>query len=1464
VLLNGARDYTIKEITTTPYSIARVGELQMVSSIATEPLPTDPTATKYRNYVGLNNNIHYVGAVKSNVAFDDVYHDANGNLDSDNASITYKQKKQQYINDFYATYQNGKNTEPQDEAFSTAQNKFNLRNDATSKNMIGLSSGYAMKVQGTYDKDAVGTEGIYYGPVDGVIEMKLIQPILDEGGGYVYADNVHEDKTNFLESTGNFVFPSGLGKGQYVVDDCLLTNYDDITGSPKDAESSEMHYWFLIGNHYFYNLHITGFTYDSASEAKLFNADTSDGLTILEGANPEQLYITGIKWNGHHKDDAKTVADDTYNTNCDIQNGDKDYTLRLSISKVTDDNGIVTEYNYNETAGKSMFADISRTTDLDNGTLKPYGEGSLPDGYKTQSLSYNGDLPTAEMFKSPILSLQLRDAVNNSTGNSEELTAAGYYDKHLSKPDTVQIELRSKPLAWKTYTINLIINYVKGPTHSGNISLANCALPGEYIRINKGVSIDADESFAQNGEYFRIGKVISTDDGDALESGYYTFDTSGEKTSEVLKDKVYVDAEGRYVMIPAYYFMNGYGVQYVYTCNNMNNVEFPVSLDPANRLLVHNYHQMKPKSTFSIDLRLQEALARAKKEEGTFAEPRIYIRDVADMQAFQQFVDTVGVDYPTVNLPGYMDTQDSSKPEEIDVPKYGEYAQFFLQNNVTVQQTSDQADGYYPAPAQFKGTFNGDGNIVHGIDNNLIGNLTGHVYNLGLTTGSIAATKAGEGKIHTSFEYGNLNVYDMNGEPKPYTEEEFHNGTVAYNLNQYYLEARKKMKAAPSTTQAELAEEPMVEYVKNYYANGDYRYARQYNATTGKEYLRTNSNPHYAAEVTSDYDIYTTYHNMAHTVDMSRRVDNTVTNSLWAGFSEAKTESDQMSLDVSLDDKGTTAVAPGTPKYKPLFNAARIDAASGETVVKNDYIFFGQGLQAVPEDYPSAIVSHDVDDMTNRVWRASGFYRTKVDRGFHFNASSNHEVITYVHDPRTTAIDFTGKRDADNAAAIADKPTGMLGAADQDVFYAPTLDLPTAGYHHLEIDEDVTKNLLIYTGSDVSEAHSIAKLTNDATSADGRVVNYGDATAENKILAHQVKGTGSPMTYTDDKLHLVDVEDFNAPIQFTATKAWYERIPETGYVEQAGKAWSSVALPYDVQTATLSDGITRYTDSSGNGVPSVGSATAPQKEISFFYGTTNNPADNNVRNRTVLNHEFWLRSLNEVKSVSGEKRATFKRPAYSIDGRSEDSDVADDAHRGFAAYKPFIVSFPGEQFYEFDMTGQSITFGATSANIAVTDDATTYDERNSYKHYAAFLNNEGTGVYAIDVNGEGSKFEAGKPVYPFRSYLTTGSALAPNSVNADLAADGYILISDDLGKLEKVLDGDMQRDPDGGVSTPSGLHVYGVGQRLVVVSDFATTLPVYTATGALVRVLDVRPGTATYSGFKQGVYVVDRKKIRLR
>ena len=191
------------------------------------------------------------------------------------------------------------------------------------------------------------------------------------------------------------------------------------------------------------------------------------------------------------------------------------------------------------------------------------------------------------------------------------------------------------------------------------------------------------------------------------------------------------------------------------------------------------------------------------------------------------------------------------------------------------------------------------------------------------------------------------------------------------------------------------------------------------------------------------------------------------------------------------------------------------------------------------------------------------------------------------------------------------------------------------------------------------------------------------------------------------------------------------------------------------------------------------------------------------------------------------------------------------------------------------MTGQTITFGADNATVAITDDNVSANATHvgDYYHYGAYLNNSGeTGAYAIKVGGGGDKFENSAAVYPFRSYITTSvTPLAGNSMDIDfnvqssISNGDYILIGDDSSqKLEDVLDGDIERDPDGGITTEQGLRVYGVGQRIVVISDFATTLPVYTATGALVRVLDVRPGTATYSGFKQGVYIVDHKKIRLR
>jgi len=1431
LILNGARDYTINEVSTTPYSIARVGELQMVSSIvSTNDLPTNPTVARYRNYLGLTNNIHYVGAIKSNALFTEDYHDATGVR---TAGTSYKAKKQQYITDWYTALDN--KVQPEDKT------KWQHRNDATAKNLIGISSGYAFKVQNTYTTDEVGTENLFYGPIDGVVEMKLILPISEEGGGYVYADNVHENKTNFLESTGNFVFPIKGGISHYVVDDCLLTNFDELPGTHdtegKNAHLSEIHYWFLAGIHYQYNLHITGYTYDSEDEPITFHADTSDGLTVLDQAQND-LKITSVTWNHYKKKFAgepepNSLYDD------DILNASKDYTLKLSASYSLEGGKVNTKYNEN-----GFYGVITRGANTSE-----------------QELLYKGD--TKPVFSSsPRLAIALEDAVNNSNN-----TLRTYYDDHLARPDTVVIVLASSSDFDRTYTVNLIINYVKGPSYDGNIEVANCALPGEFVRINKNaLIIDSDESFAQNGEFLRIGKLNSGRTG-LEEDAYMTYDTSGEKTSDMLKGKVYSDPAGQYILIPAYYFMDGYGVQYVFTCNNMDNAKFAVDLDPGNILEVHNYHHMKPRGTFDVDLHLAEAVTRAREESETFAQPRIYIKDYEDLQAMQAWVDTVGVlnaehpEYNKVNYDGTVRT----------VPTAGQYAQFFLQNNITVQQHTPLADKYYKSMANFGGMFHGDGHSITGIDTNLFDNITstGQVYNLGLESGSIAGAVETGGAIHNSYEYGNLKVYNIDGSATTYLEdtnleEEFNNGTVAYNLNQYYLEARKyildeEKKGHATPTSADIADQTAVAYLKDYYANGDYQYARR--NTEGSEYLRTDDNPHYMVDVQTGFDTYETFHDKSHPIDEARKVDGSITNSLWTGLSEAESENAQMSLDTSLGDKVATDGATATPKYKPLFNAAKNYDGASTTVVKNDYIFFGQNLQATPEVHPSTITSHEVANMTNRVYRASGFYQSKVDKGFHFNASGDAQrIITYVHDPKTTAIDFTGKRDTENAASIPS--AGLLDVANsQKIYYAPALDLPPA-FYAMRMDAGVTQNLLVYTDDHTGDANTIAKVA-------ATTLNYTDDTDERDIKGHHVIGTGSPIdTYTAANMHLVDMEDFNAPVQFTATKAWYVRNPstETGYVNEAGKAWSSVSLPFTVETATLSDGIERHRDAYNNG------DAGTQTDITYFYGSDANASTDKAH--TILNHEFWLRNMTAVATSAGVTKATFKRPAYSIDGKSQYSDDANDSYRSFAAYKPFIVSFPGSKFYEFNMEGQTITFGADDATVAITDDNVSANATHigDYYHYGAYLNNGGkTGAYAIKVGDEGDKFVNGEAIYPFRSYITTSATpLAGNSLDADFNVQSsifngdYILIGDESSKLEDILDGDIDRDPDGGVTTQSGLHVYGVGQRLIVVSDYATTLPVYTATGALVRVLDVRPGTATYTGFKQGIYVVDHKKIRLR
>lgn len=1384
--LLGARDYTVNEINKTPYSIARVGEIKMVAGDGIKlnggNLQVRDTETKKyglyaRNFMGLVNNIHYVGAVKSSVNFSDTWYGQEGNISKEGKS--YQEVKQDYIKNY--------NTGQQE--YIT---QFQARNNGTAKNMIGIASGFALKIQNAQEVTDSTTkkmkEKIYYGPIYGVIEINLVYARKNEGGGYVYADNIHErpnneKKKDFLETTGNFVFPLNESSDRYIVDDCSPIGFNAMEGADPDT-TADIHYWYVTGLDYYYNAHITGYTY---KEPISFNNDNSDGLTALAGLKTGQtVTIKSWKMRSGHLD----------NYECDLEKTHSNkYTLYVGASD---------EHTYNPSKGFAAKLPMSGKT----------AEGTYDDkNYISRKLQTDNAK----------IAFMLADSIDNTQDN--------YYTKHLSKKCQATLVLEANALDDKnqvrkdtngdtikyTYTIYLTIEYVQGPTFTGHITIENCALPGEMIRLKKDqVKIAADQAFAANGYFWHIGKLKRDEDG-KLEKGDMQFD---EETSWLLKtnssentykqgDKIdnsrkdlfagsVYDKTRDYLDIPAYYFMNGYGVQLGVTMNGFDNVVFPVNMAANDTLVVHNYHQMDPHKT-GINLHLPEAIQRAK-NESYFADPRIYINDVSDLTAFINFVDTT---------------------------KIQANAQFILQSDLTIPK------GYDGSKVIFKGILHGNGHIIEGLgkDQSLFSENRGKIYNLGLTTGSIAAkgnTKgtSSTGEYHCCFEYAPASspdtpiVYGWDGKKteKSYTHDDFKYGKVAYDLNGYYLRAKQ----SNSTDKDKKA----LKYVYDYYANGDYQYAHRTDEITGNNtgitYLRKGQDgdqPNYGQTETR--------HDKTHTID------------------QARAQGYQAATDTEKEKR--------TGNYIPQFNHHE---NNGELM--NDFLFWGQSLQSTPNDYPVKIASQQNKYMTNRVYRTDAYYGNTDKDYFHYNAYKldTKRMGTYVHIPTTTAINF--------AATDRDEPEV---------------------YDNLTIKDGVTQNLLVYTAADDTSKD------NEAYDIVHQALDYDENTAESSIQGHHIVKTGET-TYATPFLHLVertannensegetcDNNDFCVPLEFSVTNhAWYVRKPML-YAENTTGAWEGISLPFTVQKA----------EASLNG------------EITHFYGKEN------------LHHEYWLRGLTSVNET--EKTATFQRPGTTAGlFMNESANAAkwnyqfynsffvntykDWAYRWDAdsyyannheyqdyipltAGVPYIIRFPGEQYYEFDLSSkfysnllnkkenpQTITFHAyanmepqkKAIVIPITTDMQTVSD--GYAHRGTFAAREvaNGGIYAINAEGTGfCNTATSQTVMPFRTYLTTEST---NAGTRSSAVPSVIRISETTG-IDRI-----EPEINGNDDTPAGesLFIRPIGaHRVRIESTYATQLQVFSTTGQLYRILDVRPGTATYSGFPDGIYIFGNRKIMVK
>lgn len=1502
----GARDYATNQTTKTPYSIARVGEIQMFAkNIALSDNKLQDKSTKRaRNYMGLANNIHYVGAVTSNVPFNDAKTEPWRNntgmvpADGDFKGKSYMDVKQDYIDKH--------------------DQNFQKRNDGTAKNMIGIASGYALKIQNVqelYDDSKKNViDSIFYGPIYGVVEMNLIDVREDEGGGYVYADNVHKrataegesgHKVDFLETTGNFVFPYDAKQNRFVVDDCFPTGFYgmDKAGQANPDDKIDVHYWYVTGFNYYYNAHITGYTY---KDKMTFFSDNKDGLTVLSGLKPNQpVTIQSWKMRSEHPEDKTKYSCDLEERNylpartegnVDMDNQDVSGKYKLCIGASSSEeydgkgfaavlpmNGKFNKENYVTQKLPSKLTDgdakISfQLTDSVNNTTTDYFKKHLSEKcLATVVLKGRAyEEYTDSTHNTPIISKVASSDFFIREGNDYKQVATGtklsadtkYYIKNgiageYTKIDPERIFKKDANNNYAkvsitdvvagssnyyceveriyTYTIYLTIEYVQGPNINGKITVDNCALPGEMVRLRKNqISIEADESFSANGYYWRIGKRKQNEKGnwvfeDATEwditqkaTGYDTYKQGSSEAQGLFKDCVY-DKTNDYLDIPAYYFMNGYGVQLGITMNGLKKI-FTVDMADDSQFTVHNYHRMNPHQK-GVNLHLSEAIQRTK-EDKTFAEPRIYISDASDLKAFINFVDTIGAGT-------------GSKAEQ-----YGKNAQFILQNDITVTSDFDGSN------AIFAGTLHGNGHVIKGLaqGKSFLKENQGNIYNLGMESGKIATSN--KGVYHCCFEYnkGILPiVYHMDGKADThYTADDFRYGKVGYDLNEYYLRARyNNMKNAQ--------DKEALKYVYDYYANGDYQYAHRTDAITGNNtgitYLRKGSDsdqPNYGSNETR--------HDQSHAIDAARKAS-----------------------------QGTASAV----SYVPLFDGNQADG----TQPMNDFIFWGQSLQKLPDLYPSQIASHQNSYMRNRIYRTAGYYGdTKLD-AFHYNASNNANSLmsTYVHQTTTTAIDFTCLND--KGAAM-----GFNKAADinqNGIFYPPVNDNAKV-FSDLSIQQGVSQNLLVYTA-----ANDIGNNTEAYDIADN-ALGYKENTSETTIYGHHIFKNNADDGYTTSLLHLVERtpegknsegdkcenNDFCAPILFTVTNhAWYVRKPMY-YAEDATGAWEGICLPFTAQKVMASL----------NG------------EITHFYGTpTEDELANPATNTHTLHHEYWLRGLTEVNTTNNT--ATFQRPGttaglFQAEG-AESKDYtfnnnffvttygehfynkdANPYYSNQQEYKnyqlltkgiPYLVRFPGYLYYEFDLSSkfynnilntnvssQTVTFHAfgnenetESADKAIVIPITQAmaTQYNGYYHVGSFAATKVANGTIYGMNAVGTAFDDAstlQTVMPFRTYMTT---LMTNARTRSTDAPSVIRIAETTG-IEKI-----ESDVNGNDDTPAGgsLFIRPIGaHRVRIESTYSTQLQVFSTTGQLYRILDVRPGTATYSGFPDGIYIFGNRKIMVK
>ena len=1033
------------------------------------------------------------------------------------------------------------------------------------------------------------------------------------------------------------------------------------------------------------------------------------------------------------------------------------------------------------------------------------------------------------------------------------------------------------------HVLNIHINFKTGAPIVEDIEAPQIILPGDYLALIPPDVIEG-ASPIQGGGWELYKTEADADNHNGVE---YIPDTD-----------------------PLYWYQHGYWLRY-YALSYVGGKTYSNKVQVS----VANYHDLTKvmedkEHHYYIDI----------PDLNRLRDPKIYITDATNgvNQLKDLFDLSLLTSTPTGNLAGH-----SLLKSQV---RNCENLEFFMQTNVTMPSGTSWTPIANNSGECFAGTLHGDGYYISGLDHSLFNHLCGSVYNLGVmgsfsSTGTttdadagIAETGDGNGYVEncwvinnstaakrskpvfgspltTDGKYHIVNCYYLQNTTNPYTnhsgnygiptpmpEKAFYNGTVAYNLNGFYLYKRYNDHAGLSggTEYKYYIPGRFIDQTTNLQPQaGTYAQNPEYCSSGVLETITVTSG---GTTTTQDVSIYP-----AGGYVEDRFADGDFRYA--GGFIPT-------AVDERLyNDNGTTRFYPIWP---------------------DDYIFFGQMLtydwnEARPhESVPSHIVKDGgrltTNDLSNRVYRAPAYFQNSTMDVAHFNPDVNlvatskpkNAADTSMKDayPNMTAIDFAGHNDFSNTGfkvGWASRTTSSpYWTADNNgkYFYPPLLD--DDGLHSI-VNRNETPNLLVYAPAETANEGYANKATYDvltgyftepayATYYKGGDYRCVEPAPTQTIFGHLVT---NGLTAFNDHL-LVDKKDFDCPISYGmgSYHMWYQRIPKT-YVDLTS-GWESISLPFKAELVT----------------------TNQKGEITHFYG------DSRVSDKgTKIGHEYWLRECDNITLSSGSSagniaEALFQYPDalaktdanrktvnntflwdYYYQGSHNHLDANSDIYQTYyntsrtlegypllANGTPYLIGFPGKTYYEFDLSGnfvatttaannpaklgeQTISFVSdTGYTVGISDSEKVSVTENGYTFYPSYLNVElSPGTDAYSMNGEGDKYvkvpatgTATTPVVAFRPYFKKAQSNAP-------AAD-YIIFSEEATSLQ-----DKGVVPDLDENIAQNIKAYPKRNKIVVESALRdeTVVQIYSAGGALIDTYTLKPGeTNETTIYSAGAYIV--------